>query len=159
MTPMAYLKIGGAALAGLLIATTVWYVGDLRTRVAEAKARIATQAATITVQQAAAEQNQRTIAALQAAKDLGDRAQAADARRQRSIATAAEKAKEHIRHVTIPDDGCRAVDARDADTLEQLRGLLATVSGGGDADGQDSAAGGADGGHSAAASAGSVGQP
>lgn len=159
MTPLAYLKIGGAALAGLLIAAAVWYVGDLRTRVAEAKAEIATQAATIGAQQAAAEQNLRAIATLNTAKDLGDKAHADDARQQQAMTATTEKAKEHIRYVKVPDDACRAVDARDVDTLEQLRGLLATAPDRGNADDQNPAAGRTDGGHSAAGSAGLAEQP
>lgn len=159
MSPLTYLRAGGAVALLLLVGAVFTYVQSLRGDVADANARMSVQQATINEQEAAARQNQQAIDELRAARALDDRIQADEANSRQAIVTLTGKAKEHIHHVQISDTACRGADARDIDTLDQLRILLAAAAGRGDADGKDSAAGGAAGGHSPATIAGQSDQP
>lgn len=85
MSPLGSLKIGAIVGIAALIAVVAWYVGDLRTQVADAEASIAAKDATITEQAAAAKLNLQAIADLQAAKDRAEAALTADAGRQQAI--------------------------------------------------------------------------
>ncbi|MDR3438933.1 hypothetical protein [Telmatospirillum sp.] len=159
MTPLAYLKVGGAAVVALLIVAAVWYVGDLRTQVADGRAQIAAQTATINELDAAHQADQKALAELQAAKERDEAALTADAGQQQAIVQTVTQWKEKIIHVPVASDACRALDARDLAAFDGVRGLLAGSADRANTDSQDSAAGRTDGGHSAASSAGQPDKP
>lgn len=159
MSILDYVKIAAGIVAAVLVGLVIWYIGDLRTTVADQKADLVAKDATIGDLQAAAKINLAAIDALKTAKANAEAALTDAAAHQQSITAATAAAKEQVHHVQVSSD-CRGLDARDLDVFDRVRGLVAPGSASDrDADGQGPAAGRANGGHSAAPGAGHSGQP
>ncbi|MTK12721.1 MAG: hypothetical protein F8N39_11730 [Clostridiaceae bacterium] len=156
--PSIYLRLAGGLLVAVLIGAVVWYVGNLRTEVADGRAQIAAKDATISELGAAHQADLQAIADLRVAQDRAEVALTADSGRQQAITRTVTQIKERIVHVPVAVGACRALDSRDFAVLDGVRRILAGPAGGGDSNGADPAPGGADGRHSSPGDPGKTGQ-
>ncbi len=149
MSPLAYLKIGGAVVIALVIAGAVALYEHTVAQRDQARAEVATLAATNHELEAVHANDVRALAELEAAKAKAEAAVVDEQARQAAVRSTVTQWKERIVHVALPPDACVGVNARDLATLDGVRNIVGAAADP-DANRQGDAAGAVAGGHSAA---------
>ena len=127
VTPLSYIKLAGALILAGLLAYGVWYVGDLRTQIADAQATIATQAATVNEANAVHQADTQAIARLEAARAIDAKVLADERDHENEIQNSLAQAKEAISHAKPDPRSCAAADDRDRTVVGWMRGGLSAV--------------------------------